>query len=99
MFAPAVPAVATLFPVAPELVRARSDISTPIPPPVAWKPHRRVIPFGPVTVELLGTANIPTKRSELSPPGTFAEGAVMLVELALAMPVLKSIGVTLLTPA
>ena len=98
MLAPAVAAVADLLPVAPELLNARSDISTPMPPLDACKLQRCVIPLGPVTAELLGIANRPTRRSALLPDGTVTAAAVMLVELALACPPATSTGVALLTP-
>ena len=64
-FAAAEAAVATLFPVAPLVVRFKSAAAIPMPKPVARKLQRGVIPLGRVTVGPLAIENSAIKRSEL----------------------------------
>jgi hypothetical protein len=85
------------LPVSP-LETAASPIAAEMPKPIAWKFQRPVIAAGKVIVELLGVANIASSRSALCPAGIVTDGAVMLVEEALACPLVTSIGAAVLTP-
>ena len=86
------------MPVAP-LATDASPIAAEMPQPIAWKFQRPVIAPGKVIgAELLGIANSASSRSPLWPAGTVTDGAVTLVEEALACPALTSIGAAVLTP-
>lgn len=75
-----------------------SPIAAEIPKPVARKFQRRVSDAGSVIALLSGIANSASNRSLLSPAGILIDGAVMLVDDALAWPPLASIGFVVLTP-
>jgi hypothetical protein len=85
------------LPVAPLGVVA-SPIAAEIPKPVARKFQRLVSAAGSVIVLLSGIANSASNRSLLSPAGILIDGAVTLVEDALAWPPLASIGFVVSTP-
>jgi hypothetical protein len=75
-----------------------SPIAADIPNPVARKFQRPVIAPGNVIAVLLGIAKSASNRSLLFPAGMLIDGAVTLVEDALAWPPLASIGLAVLTP-
>lgn len=75
-----------------------SPIAAEIPKPVARKFQRLMSAPGSVIVLLSGIANNASSQSLVSPAGILIEGAVTLVEDALAWPPLASMGLVVLTP-
>jgi hypothetical protein len=69
-----------------------------MPKPMAWKFQRPETAPGKVIAALLAVANTASRRSALCPAGMVIDGAVILVEEALACPPLTSIGAAVLTP-
>ncbi len=91
-------AVAISPPLAPSVLKSKSDAAAPTPPLLAPKLQRGRVGVGSVNPVAVAVENSATSRSPVSPLGTTSEGAVILVELAFPWPLLASTGATVLIP-